>query len=95
MKEKITNIMREAIEELNEQMEEKLVYSEELRLIGKSAVVDSMEFVTLVSIIEEYVMDELDLDIHIVSDKAFSRERSPFYSVATLIDFICELIEEA
>ncbi|MDO5154438.1 MAG: hypothetical protein Q4D51_00590 [Eubacteriales bacterium] len=96
MKNKIEKIMQEAILELNEQMDEekKLSYDKELRLIGKSAAVDSMEFVTLISIIEECIADELDIDIRIVSDRAFSKERSPFYSVSTLEDFIIELIEE-
>lgn len=97
MEEKIKNIIEEAIEELNEQLDDdkKLAYSEEVRLIGKKANVDSMDFVTLITIIEELISDKLDKDIHIVSDKAFSRERSPFYSVGTLTEFIVELAKEA
>ncbi len=96
MKTKIENIVKQAVEELNEQKESdsKLNYSPDTRLIGKHAEIDSMEFVTLVSIIEELVGDEFDKDIRIVSDKAFSRERSPFYSIGTLIDFVTELVEE-
>lgn len=96
MKNKIESIVKSAISELNEQLDDdkQLIYSEELNLIGKNAAVDSMEFVTLISIIEEYIADTLDIDVRIVSDKAFSRERSPFYSVSTLVEFICEMIEE-
>ena len=54
-----------------------------------------MDFVTLITIIEELISDKLEKDIHIVSDKAFSRERSPFYSVGTLTEFIVELAKEA
>ncbi len=94
MEEKIKNIIREAIEELNEQLEDdkRLTYSEDVRLIGRKANIDSMDFVTLVTIIEELIGDELDKDIHIVSDKAFSREKSPFYSIGTLTDFVAELV---
>lgn len=97
MREKLVEIIKMAISELNEQLEDdkKLTYSEDLRLIGKSSNIDSMDFVTLISIIEELVVDEMNKDIHIVSDKAFSKEHSPFYSVNTLIDFIEELIQEA
>lgn len=97
MNELITSIVKNAIEELNEQMDDdkQLKYDKELRLIGKNAVIDSMEFVTFVSILEDYIVDETDKEIRIVSDKAFSRERSPFYSVQTLEDFILELLEEA
>lgn len=92
MKEKIGNIIKQAVEELNEQSEKKLTFAPETRLIGKQAEIDSMEFVTLVSIIEELVSDEYDKDIRIVSDKAFSREHSPFYSIGTLTAFVEELL---
>ena len=93
---KIDEIIKEAVEELNEQKEpdNQLNYSPETRLIGKHAEIDSMEFVTLISIIEELISDEFDRSIRIVSDKAFSRERSPFYSIGTLTDFVAELMEE-
>ena len=93
---KIDEIIKEAVEELNEQKEpaNQLNYSPETRLIGKHAEIDSMEFVTLISIIEELISDEFDRSIRSVSDKAFSRERSPFYSIGTLTDFVAELMEE-
>ena len=91
----VENIIKQAVEELNEQREEKLSYNPETRLIGKNAEIDSMEFVTLVSIIEELISDEYDKSIRIVSDRAFSQERSPFYSIATLTNFVEELLKEA
>lgn len=96
MKEQVEEIIKEAIAELNEQMDadKQLIYSTDTRLIGKHAEIDSMEFVTLVTIIEELIGDKFDKDIRIVSDKAFSRERSPFYSIKTLTDFVVELLEE-
>ncbi len=96
MKNKIENIVRQAVEELNEQKEtdKQLVFSPETRLIGKDAAIDSMEFVTLVTIIEELVGDEFDKDIRIVSDRAFSSDRSPFNSIGTLTEFVVELVGE-
>lgn len=96
MKEQIVDIIKEAIVELNEQLEdnEKISYDLEARLIGKNAVLDSMSFVTLITIIEELVEDKFDVSIEIVSDKAFSRTNSPFYSIQTLENFIMELMEE-
>lgn len=93
----IKEIIQESIEELNQQLDDdkQLEYSEDIRLIGKNAAVDSMEFVTFITIIEERIEDELDISIKIVSDKAFSRERSPFYSFVALEEFITELIKEA
>ena len=96
MNSKVEEIMREAIDELNEQRKEgeKLAYSEDLRLMGKSAAIDSMDLVTLTAIIEELAADKFGKNIRIVSDKAFSMERSPFYSVGTLTDFVAGLLSE-
>lgn len=91
---KVDNIIKQAVEELNEQREVKLNYSPETRLVGGETEIDSMEFVTLVSIIEELISDEFDKDIRIVSDRAFSREHSPFRSIGTLTAFVEELLNE-
>ena len=95
MKTKVESIVKQAVEELNEQREadKKLVFARETKLIGKNAEVDSMEFITLISIIEELLADEFGKDIRIVSDKAFSMEHSPFRSIETLTDFIAGLLE--
>ena len=96
MKEKVKEIICEAIEELNEQLDavKKIEYSEELKLIGSKAALDSISFVTLIAIIEDLISERLGKNIMIVNDKAFSRERSPFYSVAALSDYIVELLTE-
>ncbi len=96
MKDQIREILKDSIDELNEQLddEKKIVFSEDVRLIGKKSLLDSMDFVTLITIIEERISDQMDRDIRIVSDKAFSMERSPFYSIGTLIDYVTELVGE-
>lgn len=95
MEEIIKGIICEAIAELNEQLHEgkKIQYSEELKLIGTKAAMDSITFVTLVAIIEDLISEKMGKHIMIVNDKAFSRERSPFYSVAALSDYIAELVK--
>lgn len=92
----IKDLIKESINELNEQLDDdkQLVYSSEVRLLGKNASIDSMEFVTFITILEERISDELDQDIKIVSDKAFSRERSPFLSFESLEEFVTELIKD-
>ena len=96
MRDQIATIIKEAVEELNEQLEpeQQLVFSEDLKLVGKKAVIDSMSFVTLVSIIEDLTFDKLGKSITIVSEKAFSQEKSPFYSIQTLADFIDDLLKD-
>ena len=97
MKEQITEILKEAISELNEQLDddEKIAFNDETRFIGSHAGIDSMGFVTLISIIEELIADKTGKNIQLVNEKAFSQKHSPFYSVATLTDYIETLINEA
>lgn len=96
MKDEIRDLLERAIGELNEQLEEdeQLAFSPELRLIGKKAALDSMSLVALIAIIEDMVMDELDKRVELVSNQAFSQERSPFYSLGTLGSFMEGLLEE-
>lgn len=97
MKETIKKILQDAIEELNEQLEddEKLTFSDELHFIGSKACIDSISFVTLVSIIEELIEDRLDKSIQLVNEKAFSSKNSPFYSIETFTNYIEEFLKEA
>ncbi|MBQ9688407.1 hypothetical protein IJV79_02085 [bacterium] len=96
MKDQIKEILKEAIEELNTQLEddEQVAFNDETRFIGSHAAIDSISFVTLVSIIEEIIEDKMDVSIQLVNEKAFSSKRSPFYSIETMVQYIEELIKE-
>ena len=97
MKEEIKGILKEAIEELNEQLDdnEQVSFSEDTHFIGSKACLSSINFVTLISIIEELIEDKMDKTVHLVNEKAFSSKRSPFYSIETFTDYIEELLKEA
>lgn len=96
MKETVEELIQEAILELNEQLEEdrKISYSEDLKLIGVNAALESISFVTLIAILEDLISDRLDKNILIVNDRAFSQERSPFRSVESLSDYVTGLLHE-
>jgi len=97
MNENIEIILKESIEELNAQLigEEKLVYTPDERLLGNTGKLDSLAFVTLVSIIEDKLLDYTGKEIYLVNDKAFSQENSPFYNIKSLTLFIETLMKEA
>lgn len=97
MKEDVKLILKEAIEELNEQLddEEKVNFNDETRFVGSKACLSSINFVTLITIIEELIEDKLDKTVHLVDEKAFSAKRSPFYSIETFAEYIEELLKEA
>lgn len=96
MQDKIQEIIKEAIDELNEQLddENKILYNDETRFVGSHACIDSMGFVTFISIIEGLITDKLNKSIQLVNEKAFSQKHSPFYSIQTLTDYIQELLNE-
>jgi acyl carrier protein len=92
----IKEILKEAISELNEQLDEdeKVEFNENTHFVGSSAAVDSITFVTLISIIEELIEDKLNTTISLVNEKAFSQKHSPFYSIETFSNYIQELLKE-
>ena len=94
MRDKIEEIVLELVAEINGECEDKFEISEDLILVGENGVLDSMDLVSLIINIEEKLADELDLSITIASDQAFSRKKSPFFNVNSLVDFIIELSEE-
>ncbi|MBL8136740.1 MAG: hypothetical protein JNL48_08975 [Acidobacteria bacterium] len=64
------------------------------RLVGASAVLDSLGLVTLVVDLEQRVQDELGYGLTLANERAMSRTNSPFLSVGTLTDYIHGLIVE-
>jgi acyl carrier protein len=95
-RELIKEIVFKALDEINEQMEKEnqIEKSEPTGLFGKSAKLDSLGFINLVTAIEENIDDELELIITIVDEKAMNKEESPFQTVGTLIDHLVELVNE-
>ena len=95
MKEKIKNIILDSLKEFNEEKgeNEALEISKDTILLDKKGKLDSLDFVTLIVIIESNIFNKLDKNITIVSEKAFSRKYSPFKDVESLTEFIAELLE--
>lgn len=68
--------------------------TEETRLIGQGAILDSLGLVSLIVEVEQRLADELDLTLILADERAMSQKRSPFRSVGSLADYICELVAE-
>ena len=95
MKEKIQEIILESLKEFNEEKtkDEVLEISNDTILLDKQGKLDSLDFITLIVIIEDNIFDKLGKNITVVSEKAFSKNYSPFKNVETLTEFVVELIE--
>lgn len=66
----------------------------ETRLIGKSAVLDSMGLVMLIVDVEQQLEAQHGLVVTLADDRAMSQARSPFASVGSLADYVLTLVGE-
>ena len=95
-------MQREEIEEViinayNDYLKEQDIEGEgnsDTILFGSESAVDSIGLVNVVIDVESFFQDQ-GHSISLTSERAMSRKTSPFRTVATLTDFILELIEEA
>ena len=62
-------------------------------LFGSGGALDSLALVHLIADIETRISDEFDRDIVIADERAMSRSQSPFRTVATLTDYLQELLQ--
>jgi hypothetical protein len=60
-------------------------------LVGEHAVLTSIGLVSLISDIEETLLDAHGLSVTLVSEQALSRKRSPFRNIDVLADYVLEL----
>src|SRR5438874_4571136 len=64
-------------------------------LFGKDGILDSMALVQLVVEIEQRLQSEHGLDVSLTDERAMSRAKSPFRTVAGLSTYIMALMGEA
>ena len=93
---KTIEIVFDAIDEYNELQSKEMILqkSHETILFGGKSELDSLGLVSLITIIEERLNDDFDVEISLADEKAMSQRQSPFKSVATLVDYINNILEE-
>lgn len=93
---KITEVIFDALKELNEELpaEESIALEIETKLMGAGSTIDSLSLVSLVSSVETALNSDYELDICLVDDRAMSQPISPFTSVQSLSDYISDLLNE-
>ncbi|MBQ6567538.1 MAG: hypothetical protein IJR93_13950 [Treponema sp.] len=95
MKEKIKTLVIESLNELKEMNGLDFELTDETILLGEDSVMDSFDFVSFVSTLEEKIADETGKTVSVVSEKAFSKKYSPFKTVDRITDYIMELMDGA
>jgi acyl carrier protein len=95
-KQEITTIVINQVEQLNETFPDvqKISVNENTVLFGNGSSIDSLSLVSVIVDLEMIFSDEFGFDISLTDDRAMTREISPFDSVASLIDYIFEIINE-
>ncbi len=83
-----------AIEALNAERDpgQRISPTVDTGLFGKDAALDSLEFVSVITDVETTLNIEYGLDVALADDRAMSRPVSPYTTVATLRDYILELV---
>ncbi|NNL87094.1 MAG: acyl carrier protein [Myxococcales bacterium] len=95
MRSAVFRLVGNAISELNEELgyQELDKISEDTRLLGGDAGLDSLSLVALIVAIEEDVQEAFGRPVTLADERAMSRKNSPYRSVGALVDFIVELLE--
>lgn len=86
----IIKIINDKIRDLNETMDDKIDLSNgsESILFGSGSPLESVDFVSLISDIEQAIEDEFDKTITIADSRAMSQKQSPFRTVGALAEYI-------
>lgn len=66
-----------------------------LPLVGDNAAITSMRLVSFIADLETMLASDHGLEITLVSEKALSRQKSPFRSIDALADYVLELTAES
>ena len=92
--EEVTATIFRALEALNAERgpEEQVEISTATPLFGVDAAIDSLGFVSVITDVETALNIDFGLDISLADDRAMSRRQSPYETVATLRDYVLELI---
>ena len=94
--ERITTAVYTAVDELNKQLPKsaQVEKSMDAPLYGARGKLESLDFVTFIMEVEEKIKTEFGLDITIADENLLSKEKSPFSSLQTLIEYLQEVVKQ-
>jgi acyl carrier protein len=92
MKEKIFELVKTSLEELNEELDYSSLRNVtwETSIAGGESNIDSLSLVTLVVGLETKIEKTFNKRILLADEKAMSTRNSPFRNMGSLVDFIAE-----
>jgi len=72
----------------------KVTKSPDAPLYGATGKLESLDFVTFIMEVEEKIKREFGVDITIADENLLSKEKSPFSSLRTLIEYLEEILKQ-
>jgi hypothetical protein len=91
-REQIQQVILEGLAEEGINLESAISSPDEIRLVGKGAVLKSVVLVALLVGIEQRLSERHEVELSLMDEQAMSQTRSPFRSVGTLSDYIFQRI---
>lgn len=96
MKDKVFEIIKAAIDELNEELDydELANVTPATPIFGGASGIDSLSLVRLVVDVEAGVSEAFDTELTLADEKAMSSRNSPYRDVAAFTDFVVARLKE-
>jgi len=93
--ERIAQAVYAAVDELNGQLPPGVSVEKSLDapLYGVGGKLESLDFVTLIMEVEEKINAEFGTDITIADENLLSKQKSPFSTLRTLIEYLEEVLQ--
>ena len=94
--ERIRTAVFSAVDDLNKQLPAGVSVEKALDapLYGAGGKLESLDFVTLIMEVEEKINAEFGTDITIADENLLSKEKSPFSTLRTLIEYLEDLVKQ-
>ena len=91
---RVHELIKEAIAEINEGRDQPLPDSPDTILYGNDGQLDSLDLVRLVVSFEQRLATAFQRDVSLTDERAMSQKNSPFRSVESLAAYATSLLEE-
>jgi acyl carrier protein len=94
LEDRVLETVYQALRALNEERgnDDQIEIGPKTSLFGEGSVLDSLSLVSVIVDLETAVSDQFERSISLTDDKAMSRNPVPFSDVATLRNYILELL---
>lgn len=93
MKDVILQLVYLSVDEINLDLDSKLEKKESENIFSADSKLDSMGLVNFIMDVEDRIQDHFKLELTLADDKAMSQIRSPFRTIASLVEYIEVLIK--